>query len=160
LVKFSKNLHNTANNLKIACMVLRSCYVTNASSVQKFIVLHRKITNYITVYNRVILPSASVVVQNIQDFIDTYIALSYDDFKECIENLANSAHKNQEMASYTKLLHQEILANFKNKENNVNIVLKKLEKDTDGKEDLVKAIASEEESKLAIAATFIIRDVF
>ncbi|CAI2192223.1 10890_t:CDS:2 [Funneliformis geosporum] len=149
-------------------MVLRSCYVTNASSVQKFIVLHRKITNYITVYNRVILPSASVVVQNIQDFIDTYIALSYDDFKECIENLANSAHKNQEMASYTKLLHQEILANFKNKENNViglslipdvNFIVSPILWYS-GKEDLVKAIASEEESKLAIAATFIIRDVF
>ncbi|CAI2168944.1 16092_t:CDS:1 [Funneliformis geosporum] len=199
LVKFSEDLRNAANNLKIACMSLRSCYVTNASSVQEFVALRRKITNHATVYSRVILPSANVVVQNIQDFVETYTALSYDDFKECIEDLANGAHRNQDMASYTKLLHQEILANFKNEENNVNIVLKKLEKDTEwykarakqlrelsnvktswaiglslipgvnfiaspilwysGKEDLVEAIASEEESKLAVAATFIIRDV-
>ncbi|CAG8725322.1 13546_t:CDS:1, partial [Funneliformis mosseae] len=36
LVKFSEDLRNAANDLKIACMSLRSCYVTEASSVQEF----------------------------------------------------------------------------------------------------------------------------
>ncbi|CAG8524697.1 4768_t:CDS:1 [Funneliformis caledonium] len=200
LVKFSEDLRNAANkHLKIACMSLRSCYVTEASSVQEFVHLRRKITNHATVYYRVILPTANAVIENIQDFVETYTALSYDDFKECIEDLANGAHRKRDMVSYTKLLHQEILANFKSEQNCVNIVLKKLEKDAvwynarakqlkessnaktswaiglslipgvnfiaspilwyRGKEDLVEAIASEEESKLAVAATHIIRDV-
>ncbi|CAG8525551.1 8882_t:CDS:1 [Funneliformis caledonium] len=199
LVKFGDDLRNAAINYKIACMSLRCCYTTNASSVKEFVALRRKITNYANVYNRVILPIANIVVENIQDFVETYTALSFDDFKECIEDLADGAKRNHEMAYFTKLLHEEILSNFKSEQNSVNIVLKKLEKDAvwynarakqlkessnaktswaiglslipgvnfiaspilwyRGKEDLGEAIAIEEESKLAVAATHIIQDV-
>ena len=66
---------------------------------------------------------------NFEDFIETYTVLGYDTFKECIEDSAADAKMHHKIAAYVKILHQVLLSGFKSEENNVNIVLKKFERD-------------------------------
>jgi len=121
------DLYNIVSDLKLACQSLRSCYAENASSVQEFVDLRRKVVNHATVYDKIILPIANIVIQNIQDSIKNYAELSYDDFKKSIKDLAATSHQYQNLTTYTLLLQQEFLTDFMSE--NINTVLKELEKD-------------------------------
>src|ERR1043165_4267083 len=91
--KINDDLYDVSLILKIAHLSLRSCYVENTSSFQEFVDLRRNVANYAMVYNKLNSPIANIVIQNTQDFIETYTALSYEDFKDCIDELTKSAYQ-------------------------------------------------------------------
>src|SRR5687767_5485908 len=93
--RLKNDLYDVSINLQIAHASLRSCYSSNvenvASSFQEFVDLRRKVTKHAMVYNKLNSPIANMVIQNTQDFIENYTALSYEDFRECIDDLAETA---------------------------------------------------------------------
>src|SRR3989337_1077484 len=113
LEKFSRDLYNTALDLKNTCKSIHNSYVKNAACTKEFDDLRRKVADYVMVYNKLALPIANIVILDIQDFMESYTEPSYEDFKECIEDIAATANRCHDTAYYTKLLHQKLLADLK-----------------------------------------------
>ena len=88
LVDLQTNLKEAAENLKIATLCLRSCYAVNEPSNQDFIRLRADVTNDAFVYKLKLLPMSQAVVEKFREFFDNYIALTFDEFCECIADIA------------------------------------------------------------------------
>ncbi|CAG8470219.1 25046_t:CDS:2 [Gigaspora margarita] len=110
LVKLNENIRDAAENLKMACLSLRSCYTSNEFSDNEFTELRKNITIYAKVYGLKIMPFANSVIQNIQEFIELYISLD-------TEELKNILHAEQ--------LHMEILTYFKKEQDKTTVILYK-----------------------------------
>ncbi len=81
------------------------------------------------VYNKLTLPIANAIIQNIWDTIKNYTLLNYEDFKENIKDLADTAREHHNMASYTMSLYTKLLADFKSSNNDVKVILEKFKID-------------------------------
>ncbi|CAG8758014.1 4730_t:CDS:1 [Gigaspora margarita] len=124
LVKLNENLRDAADNLKIACLSLRSCYTNNTFSDNEFTELRKNITIYAKVYGLKIMPFANSVIQNIQEFIEPYILLDTEEFKEYVAKHAKNAHKHYLMACHAKQLHMKILEYFKKEQDKTTVILR------------------------------------
>ncbi|CAG8733997.1 12611_t:CDS:1, partial [Acaulospora morrowiae] len=200
LKNLSESLQDAAVNLKIACLSIRSCYVSNASSVKEFVDLRSIIAAHAKIYNEKILPSTNKVVQSIQNLAESYMALTLEEFKKSIRFLSTKADQGYGLANSIKDIHEDISKDFKKNKEAATAVIEKLEKDAQFYEDqakrlrmranskyswaiglalipgvnlaakpflidsadndLIRSIASNEESKLAASAACIIKEVF
>ncbi|CAG8470238.1 25047_t:CDS:1 [Gigaspora margarita] len=200
LENLRRRLQDASITLKFACLSLQSCYVANASSVEEFVRLRKRIKDHAKVYSEKVLPFANLVIQNIQTLIEPYMLLTFEDFKESIQYLAAETDREYALSVYTKELHIKILESFKGEQKAIDTILEKLEDAAQkykkqiaqlqecvnskyswaidlalipvvnliakpllidsADKDLIKAIANDEESKLAVFAAYIIKNVF
>src|ERR1051325_5927832 len=99
----SDDIESAANSMNIAVQCLRSCYINDDSSVPEFTVLRLEVTKYAKIYEKKVLPFSNAVVQHIKDFCEVFTSkeFSFDDFKECLPDLADEAKEKAEICKFT-----------------------------------------------------------
>ncbi|CAB4425971.1 unnamed protein product [Rhizophagus irregularis] len=157
-VKLTENSHNELSSnvmkalimLEIASLSLRSAYVRADSSLWSFVNLRSSVTNEVKVYSIQILP----IIRHLQEFSETYDAISFDEFKEDVHVLAKEAEENYKLSKYVSELHKAVYAEFKKLEDQANIVLNDLQMETRRYEAKLRRKAREKD-ELALVLAFI-----
>ncbi|PKY52505.1 hypothetical protein RhiirA4_470172 [Rhizophagus irregularis] len=157
-LKLTENSHNELSSnvmkalimLEIASLSLRSAYVRADSSLWSFVNLRSSVTNEVKVYSIQILP----IIRHLQEFSETYDAISFDEFKEDVHVLAKEAEENYKLSKYVSELHKAVYAEFKKLEDQANIVLNDLQMETRRYEAKLRRKAREKD-ELALVLAFI-----
>ncbi|CAG8542584.1 9944_t:CDS:2, partial [Rhizophagus irregularis] len=164
--ELSSNVMKALIMLEIASLSLRSAYIRADSSLWSFVNLRSSVTNEAKVYSIQILPIATTLIRHLQEFSETYDAISFDEFKEDVHVLAKKAEENYKLSKYVSELHKAVYAEFKKLEDQANIVLNDLQMETrryeaelrpppiiasEQKAIIAQEIAINEEKKLAVA---------
>jgi len=104
--KVEENLMCAPECLKCASLALRSCYSTNAPSVKKITEYRDDIVDNVLVFKECLLPMSMPVMKNLKRFLDNYLALSMEDWKECLEDIADDAKSTRSNAIMSHRLTQ------------------------------------------------------
>lgn len=152
--ELSSNVMKALIMLEIASLSLRSAYVRADSSLWSFVNLRSSVTNEAKVYSIQILPIATTLIRHLQEFSETYDAISFDEFKEDVHVLAKEAEENYKLSKYVSELHKAVYAEFKKLEDQANIVLNDLQMETRRYEAKLLRKAREKD-ELALVLAFI-----
>ncbi|CAB4487358.1 unnamed protein product [Rhizophagus irregularis] len=152
--ELSSNVMKALIMLEIASLSLRSAYIRADSSLWSFVNLRSSVTNEAKVYSIQILPIATTLIRHLQEFSETYDAISFDEFKEDVHVLAKKAEENYKLSKYVSELHKAVYAEFKKLEDQANIVLNDLQMETRRYEAELRRKAMEKD-ELALVLAFI-----
>ncbi|CAB4395499.1 unnamed protein product [Rhizophagus irregularis] len=90
--ELSSNVMKALIMLEIASLSFRSAYIRADSSLWSFVNLRSSVTNEAKVYSIQILPITTTLIRHLQEFSETYDALSFDEFKEDVHKLEDQAN--------------------------------------------------------------------
>ncbi|KAL9647270.1 hypothetical protein ABK040_012621 [Willaertia magna] len=157
LESISKALAKAKESLQVATAALRSCYsnVTETDEkIKEFVDLRGKVTNDVMVYRNKLLPVSRTCVENMITFFDYYKELSFDDWKECITDLASEARAYANEAEFLAKAHQVLLTDFKKHEDDCTRVLKKFEKEVREMNERAKQLDAKAGTTKSICSMF------
>ncbi|CAG8663809.1 452_t:CDS:1 [Gigaspora margarita] len=120
LIQINNNLKNASENLKDACSTLRELSI---SPNYEFADIHKNVVKHSFVYKQIIFPFAKDVVSCVRSFMDTYLYITFQQFKADIEHIAGEAKEYKECVSFTVKLHTEIQVDFKKEEDNIKRIM-------------------------------------
>lgn len=148
LDEFGNDIIKAAEMLQVATLSLRSLYVVNASSVDSFVKLRKKINNEAKVYSKNVLPTSNELIRIINKLCNYYIYSDLDDFKIYFESFVRITMRGAEECDLTLKLNKKIIVEFKNNEDEVAKVLEQLESKTKEYEQKKKELMNSANVKL------------
>ncbi|CAG8663822.1 453_t:CDS:1 [Gigaspora margarita] len=157
LVNVDNSLEIVAENLKLACKSLRDIFVDNIVS-KRFNDFREKILNYALIYREVVFPLIKSATSEIRSFMENYTILSFEQFRDDIDLLAEEINEKNDLFERTLKLHRKIQEDFKNLK---DYFFNKLKNETQHSnesmksvENLVKSIQGLVNALISIAQSF------
>ncbi|CAG8818285.1 9921_t:CDS:1, partial [Cetraspora pellucida] len=130
LEKLDDGLKVLSKNLRLACSSLRSICVDNTVFLEGFVNFRRKVLKYAFVYSKVIFPYIKEMASEIQNYMENYAVLSFEEFRDDINFLAEDISEKRKLFVTTLAFHVAIQEDFEREKNEADNILKKLENET------------------------------
>jgi len=124
-----KNVKDASVQLQLFSLALRSCYNENNANVPEFRKLRDEIHMNTIVYKQSIFPLAVVVVENIHEYFDFFLALEEAEWRDNLKDIADQAGAFQRQAKLVVEMHEAILTDFKKNQDTAKVLLKTLKLD-------------------------------
>jgi len=124
--KVEQTLMRAPECLKCASLALRGCYSTTAPSVKEFTEYRDETLHKALIFKEYLLPMNMHVMKNLKGFLDNYMALSMEDWKECMEGIAHDAKTYHVECNYVAQAYKYMQADVKTQEDLAQGVLGKM----------------------------------
>jgi len=124
--KVEQTLRRAPECLKYASLALRGCYSTTAPSVKEFTEIRDETMHKALIFKEYMLPMTMHVLKNLKGFLDNYMALSMEDWKECMEEVAHDAKKYEVQCKYVEQAYKHMQVDLKKLEDLAQGVLGKM----------------------------------
>lgn len=143
--------------LRVASLALRSCFSVNASSIPDFVSLRDNMSNSACVYKLKVLPLSRASLQTVKNWMEYFLDLSFEDCKDCAEEILQDAIASKELMILNKDTHKAMAVEFGRLEDRVDKVLGACRLEAKRHEEQAKALRdkADTQSKWAIGLAFI-----
>jgi len=122
-----KHFTTATESLKFASMALRTCYCNSGCSQMDFCKFRDGLRDLALIFKDGLYPVSLTVVGNLKSFMDYYLELDLDDWKEILPEIVTEAHEYAEVLNTVTRSYTCISSDFKSREDEVGKVEKKLE---------------------------------
>jgi len=124
--KVEQTLIRAPECLKGVSLALRSCYLTAAPSVKEFTEFRGETLHKTLIFKEYMLPMTLHVMKNLKGFLDNYMALSMEDWKESLEDIAHDAKKYEVQCNYIAQAYQDMQVDLKKQADLAQVMLGKM----------------------------------
>lgn len=131
---------------------MRSLYAEKAvggrdKCITQFRELRDDTRNDAMVYLRGVLPICTKFISNLQEYFEYYLALSFDDWSEYLDDIIADTSEHEEVADVLVKLHKGMLVNLKMREDKAKVILAGMTQLTEEYEKKRKELQASAESK-------------
>jgi hypothetical protein len=110
---------------------LRSLYAENAVSGHHSLECYRNVRDAVrcdaAVYVRKVLPFAITVVLNLSSYFDTYQALEFEDWQECIDDIIKNLERDENACQLLIQMHESLMTSLKQRQDEATVSIAKIE---------------------------------
>jgi hypothetical protein len=137
---------------------LRSLYAENAVSGTESMASFRTVRDAVrrdaTVYVSKVLPFASTVVLNLSSYFDTYLALDYEDWQECVDDIIQDLEKYENACQLLIQMHESLMTSLKRRQDEAIVSIASMERLSSQLEEKVSELKDQASDKQREANTW------
>lgn len=124
-----EQLQEMPTNMRLFSLAMRSLYAENAvgtdnGTARRFRELRDNTRNDALVYLKVVLPVCTKFVASLEDYFQNYEALTFEDWKEVLEDIRDETRTCKEVAETCVKMHEDMLIPLKKREDEAKALIK------------------------------------
>ena len=156
--RLHKNLIQMPVSMRAFSLGLRRLYAQDAVSMSDSAASFRKIRDQVradaAVYSTKVLPLANEVVGNISAYFDNYVALEYDDWVECLDEIIQEVESYEQVCHLLQHMHETIIVSLKQRQDEAEVSIIEMNKLCEEMKAKVDELNAEAEAKKDAAKTW------
>jgi hypothetical protein len=125
--------------------------VSGAQNMESFRKVRDAVRDDATVYVREVLPVARKVVNNIISYFENYLALNYEEWEECVEEIVDDLASFEKSCEILIQMHETLMTSLKKREDEANIAVVAMEQLTEQHQEKVDKLEKQAADKLGNA---------
>jgi len=124
-------LEQLPKSMRAFSLAMRSLYAEKAvggssETAKKFQKLRDDTRNDAMVYLSGILPVTTKFISNLQEYFENYTVMSFEDWKECLDDIIAETEEHKQVANALVELHKGMLVSLKKRQDSAKVILKSM----------------------------------